>query len=114
MGTKERPGRYDCYQKAEPDEPLFTMLGRDALAPYLAEIWAHVRGGEFQLAMDVLRLAVTDPDVLVSITGSGKLMEALTVAGEMRQYRRRSQTPPPSCPRRSVMAQASIHKQERN
>lgn len=40
MGTKNSPGRYDCYAKAEPDEPMFTLLARDERAPLLVEIWA--------------------------------------------------------------------------
>lgn len=33
MGTKNNPGKYDCYAKAEPDEPLFTLRGKDVSAP---------------------------------------------------------------------------------
>lgn len=40
MGTKLTPGRFDCYAKAEPDEPLFTLLARDKEAPGLVEQWA--------------------------------------------------------------------------
>lgn len=43
MGTKNRPGAYDCHEKAEPDEPLFTLLARDASAPALIEMWADAR-----------------------------------------------------------------------
>ena len=32
MGTKRNPATYDCYDKAEPDEPLFVLLARDAAA----------------------------------------------------------------------------------
>lgn len=41
MGTKNNPGKYDCYTKAEPDEPMFVLLARDPLAPLLVEIWAR-------------------------------------------------------------------------
>lgn len=40
MGTKANPGRYDCYEKAEPDEPMFVLLARDPLAPDLVRKWA--------------------------------------------------------------------------
>lgn len=40
MGTKLKPGLYDCLAKAEPDEPLFTLLGRDILAPVVVRLWA--------------------------------------------------------------------------
>lgn len=40
MGTKAEPGAYDCYAHAEPDEPLFVLLARDAYAPVVVEQWA--------------------------------------------------------------------------
>lgn len=43
MGTKRRPGAYDCYGKAEDDEPMFVLLARDPLAPRLVEQWAELR-----------------------------------------------------------------------
>lgn len=43
MGTKNNPGKFDCHSRAEPDEPTFTLLGRDPVAPMLIAIWAHVR-----------------------------------------------------------------------
>ncbi len=42
MGTKNRPGEFDGYQKAEPDEPMFTLLARDPLAPILVRLWADL------------------------------------------------------------------------
>src|SRR5882757_2651390 len=48
MGTKINPGVYDCYRRAEDDEPLFTLLARDPLAPILVSLWAALRehGGD--------------------------------------------------------------------
>lgn len=43
MGTKEKPGAYDCYANAEPDEPMFVLLGRDKHAPALVWLWAVLR-----------------------------------------------------------------------
>lgn len=43
MGTKNNPGKYDCYAKAEPDEPVFVLLGRDRAAPALVWLWAVMR-----------------------------------------------------------------------
>lgn len=40
MGTKNAPNPNDCYAKAEPDEPMFVLLARDPLAPYLVRKWA--------------------------------------------------------------------------
>lgn len=39
MGTKNNPGSYD----AEPDEPMFVLLGRDRHAPVLVRLWALLR-----------------------------------------------------------------------
>lgn len=44
MGTKNSPGQFDCYAKAEPDEPMFILLARDPLAPILVQLWADLRG----------------------------------------------------------------------
>lgn len=43
MGTKNNPGNFDCYANAEPDEPMFILLGRDRSAPSLVEAWADNR-----------------------------------------------------------------------
>jgi len=44
MGTKNNPGAYDCYEKAEPDEPMFVLLARDPVAPNCVRAWInHVR-----------------------------------------------------------------------
>jgi len=45
MGTKNNPGAYDCYDNADPDEPMFTLLARDRQAPDLIREWARVRIG---------------------------------------------------------------------
>lgn len=67
MGTKVTPGTYDCYAKAAPDEPMFTLLGRDIHAADLVEQWA--RRAE---------LAGEDP---------AKVAEARECANAMRDYR---------------------------
>lgn len=43
MGTKNEPGKFDCYAKADPDEPMFTLLGRDADAAFIVRVWIHVK-----------------------------------------------------------------------
>jgi hypothetical protein len=43
MGTKNNPGAYDCYANADPDEPMFILLGRDKHAPLLVKLWADLR-----------------------------------------------------------------------
>jgi hypothetical protein len=43
MATKKNPGKFDCYEKAEPDEPMFILLGRDPVAPFLVDLWREIR-----------------------------------------------------------------------
>lgn len=43
MGTKNKPGDFDCYHAAHPDEPMFILLARDPLAPGIVELWADQR-----------------------------------------------------------------------
>lgn len=43
MGTKNNPGKFDCYANADPDEPMFVLLGRDRHAPFLVMLWALLR-----------------------------------------------------------------------
>lgn len=67
MGTKNNPGTYDCYANAEPDEPMFILLGRDPFAPALVEYWANIRE------------SVRGP--------SAKVEEARACAASMRRWR---------------------------
>jgi hypothetical protein len=43
MGTKNDPGKFDCYINALPDEPMFTLLGRDPEFKSLVTEWANLR-----------------------------------------------------------------------
>ena len=43
MGTKLNPGAFDCIGDAEPNEPFFTLLGRDKHAAKLVREWAKAR-----------------------------------------------------------------------
>lgn len=43
MGTKREPGKYDCMNAAEPDEPIFVLLGRDPEAAATVRQWSHLR-----------------------------------------------------------------------
>lgn len=54
MATKANPGKYDCYAKAEPDEPMFILLARDRHAATLVWLWAALRelDGEHEVAND--------------------------------------------------------------
>lgn len=48
MGTKNNPGKFDAYAKAEPDEPTFTLIARDPMAPALIRLWAAQRWQEHE------------------------------------------------------------------
>lgn len=43
MGTKNNPGNFDCYQAADPDEPMFVLLARDKHAAALVWLWSALR-----------------------------------------------------------------------
>ena len=43
MGTKNSPGKFDCYDAAKPDEPMFILLARDPDASKLVREWAEMR-----------------------------------------------------------------------
>lgn len=78
MGTKNNPGKFDCYANAEPDEPMFVLLGRDKHAPLLVGLWAELREMDGE--------------------DSAKLTEAYYCAAKMREFRKerekRKATPP--------------------
>lgn len=68
MGTKLQPGTFDCYANAEPDEPMFILLARDAAAPGIVRRWAAHRA--------------TDP-----ATPPEQVEEALACAAAMEAWR---------------------------
>jgi hypothetical protein len=68
MGTKNNPGKFDCYAHAEPDEPMFILLGRDPQAGNTVRKWVALR-----------RAAV-------NATISDKLQEALECADAMDRF----------------------------
>lgn len=43
MATKNNPGKFDCYENAEPDEPMFVLLARDVTAPKVIHDWIDRR-----------------------------------------------------------------------
>lgn len=78
MGTKSEPSRHDGYAKAEPDEPVFTLLARDPMAPQLIRLWAAQRWSEHE-----------DPSVVA---------DARRIADAMEEWRKKHRpgTRPPS------------------
>lgn len=52
IGTKLNPGAYDCFAQAEPDEPLFVLLARDATAPAIIRAWVKDRLASGNLSLE--------------------------------------------------------------
>lgn len=48
MDTKEHPGKFDCYEKALPNEPRFTLLARDPDFARLVRKWTKRRVADIQ------------------------------------------------------------------
>lgn len=67
MGTKKEPGRFDCYAKAEDDEPMFVLLARDPQSSLVVRKWAAERAQQ---------TGMTD-----------KVVEALRCADDMDRWR---------------------------
>lgn len=60
MGTKNKPGAFDCYANADPDEPMFVLLGRDPMAGNIVRKWADARiadGEEYEKVKEALDCA---------------------------------------------------------
>lgn len=74
MGTKSNPAENDCYERAMPDEPMFTLLARDPSAPGLLRTWAEMR----QLDIHVGRRPPSDRTLVT---------EAMKCATEMEEWR---------------------------
>lgn len=72
MSTKNNPGRFDCYSKAAPDEPMFVLLGRDPIASLVVTFWVKMR-----LLIGAER--ITD-DKLVEASKCAREMESWAVA----------------------------------
>lgn len=81
MGTKAEPGHFDCYEHAEPDEPIFTLLARDRVAPTVVRAWADAR--EISLLTDGGR-ETTVGEVLAE---QEQIAEARRCADEMEAWR---------------------------
>lgn len=54
MTTKANPGPNACYDRALPDEPLFTLLGRDPTAPFVVLFWMQLRNLMFGVSDQIL------------------------------------------------------------
>ena len=75
MGTKNDPGKLDCFNKADPDEPIFTLRAKDPLAPTVVRIWAELH--ELVNVGDTLQASCDE-----------KVHEALQVSQAMRYWKK--------------------------
>lgn len=95
MGTKNNPGVFDCYANAEPDEPMFVLLGRDEHAPGAIERWLILRAAkspekendakaiEARLCIDNMH-KWRNGNVAVDLVEAPESVAATTPAGERR------------------------------
>lgn len=88
MGTKLNPGKFDCYEAAAPDEPMFVLLARDRLAPGLVAAWAAVRIGDPVSAMSEFVKMLNDFSEIYKIDpDTAKAKEAVDCADAMEAWR---------------------------
>lgn len=84
MGTKNNPGRFDCYAHADPDEPMFILLGRDPAASHIVRMWASMRAREFDDLdkLDEARACADAMEAWARKLGKGARVDALGKPGE--------------------------------
>lgn len=80
MGTKNQPGRFDCYDRALPDEPLFVLLARDESAPEIVTDWAETR----RSAIKIGARPESDLDLVEEALACADDMEEWRIANEGR------------------------------
>lgn len=78
MGTKTNPSAFNCHAAAMPDEPIFTLLGRDPAAPSVIEAWCRQR----------TKMGKND-----SIEDNARIDEAYDCALAMRKWREDNEDP---------------------
>lgn len=85
MGTKNEPGEFDCYAKADPDEPIFVLRAKDKLAPHLVRLWQAAYLAD---PFSILEAAAALGRAMECAPGlSDKADEAATCATDMENWR---------------------------
>lgn len=84
MGTKNNPGKFDCYSRLDPDEPHFVLMGRDPAAPIMIMFWADIRSrmGEEQEKIEEALECADACAVWLHDHGKGEKYKAALVAAE--------------------------------
>lgn len=89
MGTKNKPGVFDCYDAAEDDEPMFVLLARDPDAPDRVEEWARRRFERLAREHTSVRYpeheSAAERERLLKVLR--KIAEALQCAQAMREWK---------------------------
>jgi len=71
MGTKNNPGKYDCYKKALPDEPIFVLLARDPDFSAIVNEWANRRTARVRFGFcPISDLDLVDEALSLTIKGA--------------------------------------------
>lgn len=88
MGTRNNPGKYDCYAKAEDDEPVFTLLGRDPQGGNFVDLWAALRAKDERFARRIFeKMLECAAQTMMKQGDTDKIVEAHHVADAMRMFR---------------------------
>lgn len=89
MSNKMEPSQFDAYQKAETDEPFFTLLARDPIAPSLIEAWAYLRSGQIGAAEIAFKAALDASSCIdPQMPGEAQIRSAFEVADASRKWLR--------------------------
>jgi hypothetical protein len=86
MGTKKRPGEFDCYAKAELDEPIFVLLARDEHAPEVVRYWTALKAK--LLPVGFIPIEISPESRARYLTEQER--EAMTCADDMREWRKKN------------------------
>ena len=82
MGTKLKPGKFDCYAKAAEDEPIFVLRAKDPLAPDIVRHWAQ----SYQLHNEIANSTGDGPEALTA-SQHEKYTEAMACANAMVKWK---------------------------
>ena len=82
MGTRNNPGKYDCYAAAAADEPMFVLLARDKSAPEIVRSWARA----YELRKSIENSVGDGPEPLTP-DQIAKFNEAMRCADTMEKWK---------------------------
>lgn len=89
MNNKLEPSEFDAYQKAQIDEPFFTLLARDPMSPSLIEAWAYLRSGQIGAAEIAFKQAIdAATHIEPQMPGEAQIRSAFEVAQNSRDWLR--------------------------